>query len=227
MQHLLLLHGAIGAKSQFDPLIEKLKENYTIHTLNFSGHGGAEMPENFRIELFASEVLEYLTKNNLNNINIFGYSMGGYVALYIAKQHPEKMGRIFTLATKFEWNAEIAINETKMLNASKIAQKIPAFAEALKKRHFPNDWIAILQKTAEMMVAMGNNNPIHLEDFRTISVPVRIAIGDQDVMVNLEETIAVYRKLPNASLTVFPATSHPIEKLNLNQLAFELRMFFN
>jgi esterase/lipase len=39
MQHLLLLHGAIGAKDQLQPLADELKDNYFIHTLNFSGYG--------------------------------------------------------------------------------------------------------------------------------------------------------------------------------------------
>lgn len=227
MQHLLLLHGAIGSKRQFDPLIEKLKDYFTIHTLNFSGHGGAELPKHFSIELFASEVLEYVNKNNLPNVNIFGYSMGGYVALYLAKKFPQNIGRIFTLATKFEWTPEIAINETKMLDATKIIQKIPAFAEVLKNRHEPNDWNAVLQKTTEMMVEMGKNNPLCLQDFEAIDIPVRLAVGDKDVMVSVEETLEIYRKLPFGSLSVLPATAHPIEKINLDLLANQMRLFFN
>src|ERR1700746_915470 len=63
MQTILLLHGAIGAKDQLEPLEEKLKTNFIVHTLSFSGHGGEPMPEIFSIEHFAKDVLKYLERN--------------------------------------------------------------------------------------------------------------------------------------------------------------------
>jgi len=90
MQHVLLLHGAIGAKDQLQPLAEKLKNDFTVHSLSFSGHGAETMPGIFSIETFAQDVLNYLQKNDLKQVSVFGYSMGGYVALYLAKHHPGK-----------------------------------------------------------------------------------------------------------------------------------------
>jgi len=226
MNQVLFLHGAIGSASQFGALKEMLGKNHTIHTLNFSGHGGMNMTESFSIEQFAAEVLDELDQKQIDRIDVFGYSMGGYVALYLAKMHPERIGRIFTLATKFEWTPEIAQRETKMLNADKIAEKIPAFASELEKRHAPNDWKIVLAKTAEMMLNLGNQNPLSLEDLKSIVHPVRVAIGDKDLMVTLEETIAVYRNLPNATLMVLPNTQHPIEKVNMERLVRELQDFF-
>lgn len=226
MKDLLLLHGAIGAKSQFSELVRTLKSQYKIHALNFSGHGGAAMSEAFSIEQFADEVLDYLNANQISKIDIFGYSMGGYVALYLAKNQPERIRGIFTLATKFEWTPEIAERETKMLKAEKIAEKIPVFAAQLENRHAPNDWKTVLSKTAEMMIGLGAHNPLSPEDFKTIENTVRIGIGDKDMMVTLEETIAVYRSLPNATLVVFPDTQHPIEKVSTERLASGLQDFF-
>ncbi len=143
-QHLLLLHGAIGAKNQLIPLSEKLSDNFIVHTINFAGHGGEPMPEYFSIEGFAKDVLNYLNKNNINRVTIFGYSMGGYIALYVAKHHPEKVNKIFTFATKFLWTPEIAQKEAKMLDPIKIEDKIPSFAQILAQRHSPNDWKVVV-----------------------------------------------------------------------------------
>ncbi|HLA55578.1 MAG TPA: alpha/beta fold hydrolase [Flavobacterium sp.] len=226
MQHLLLLHGAIGAKDQLRPLAEMLEGQFTVHTLNFTGHGGAAMQENFSIEAFANDVLDYLSANGIDSVNIFGYSMGGYVALYLAKHHPEKIEKVFTLATKFLWTPEIAQRETKMLNAGVITEKIPAFAQQLEQRHLPNDWKLVLQKTSDMMIGLGNKNPLQNEDFQTISQSVLIGIGDKDTMVTLDETVAVYKSLPNANFVVFPNTPHPIEKVNTERLRREIEWFF-
>lgn len=226
MQDLLILHGAIGSKTQFLPLVKALEGKFRIHTLNFNGHGG-EPTGVFSIEQFAKEVLDYIEANNLEKIFAFGYSMGGYVALYLAKMRLQNINGIFTLATKFLWTPEIAQREIKMLDADKITEKIPAFASELEKRHEPNDWKKVLQLTADMMVSLGNRNPLKQEDFKNIDIPVRMAIGDKDTMVTLEETIAVYRNLPNATFAVFPDTPHPIERVDVQRLADEIELFFN
>ncbi len=188
MHKLLLLHGAIGAKDQLKPLAEALKNDYEVHALNFSGHGGEQMPNSFSIELFANDVLTYLDKTNIQKINIFGYSMGGYVALYLAKYYPNKIEKVFTLATKFEWNPDISQKEIKMLDTNKIEEKIPAFAQILEKRHQPNNWKVLLKKTSDMMVALGNKNCLTLQNLTSINILTKIGVGDNDNMVTLGET---------------------------------------
>lgn len=226
MRDLLLLHGAIGSQAQFAPLIDALQNRYRIHTLNFSGHGGTAITGDFSIARFADEVRAYLDANRIDAIDIFGYSMGGYVALHLAKTHPERIGRVFTLATKFEWTPETAAREIRMLNADKIVEKIPAFAAELEKRHAPQDWKAVLARTVAMMIGLGDRNPLTVDDLERIPHTVRLAVGDKDQMVSLEETAAVYRRLPHASLCVFPDTPHPIEKVDAERLARELEEFF-
>ena len=226
MQHILLLHGALGAADQLQPLKAALTDKYHVHTLNFKGHGGEQDAEKFTIELFAAQVLHYLDQHGIEKANLFGYSMGGYAALYLAKHHPQRIHKIFTLATKFLWTPAIAQQEIKMLNAEKIAEKLPAFAQALENRHAPNDWKKLLQKTAELMVSLGDHSPLTDLDFEQLELPVLIGIGDKDTMVTLEETIQVYRKLKNANLIVLPKTQHPIEKVNLEKLADAIASYF-
>ena len=226
MQKLLLLHGAIGAKDQLQPLADLLKSDFEVHTLNFAGHGGEKMPEFFSIELFANNVLTYLEQNNITKINIFGYSMGGYVALYLAKYYPNKIEKIFTLATKFSWNSDISSKEIKMLEPNKIEEKIPAFALLLEKRHHPNDWKVLLKKTSEMMIALGNKNCLTLQDLTSISTRAMISVGDNDNMVTLGETKEVAQNLKNSELLILQDTLHPIEKVVVDNLGMEIKTFF-
>lgn len=227
MKHLLLLHGAIGTKEQLQPLAEKLNNDFIIHTISFSGHGGEPMPDIFSIELFANDVLTYLKQNNIEKINIFGYSMGGYVALYLAKYRPEKIQKVFTLATKFSWNPEISQKEIKMLDAEKIAEKIPAFAKMLEIRHAPHNWKVLLKKTADMILALGNDNTLTLQDLENIEIPVTVSVGDNDNMVTLGETKDVCQHLKNGQLIILPDTLHPIEKMDIGKLAEKIKLFFD
>jgi esterase/lipase len=226
MKHLLLLHGAIGAKDQLQPLAELLKTNYQVHILNFDGHGGAAMPsEPFSIPLFAKNVTDYCNAAGITNADIFGYSMGGYVAMYLAKQSPSLLNKIITLATKFHWDEAIATKETKMLDAAVIAQKVPAFAAQLQQRHAPNDWTQVLDKTKEMLLQLGRQNTLQLNDYASIQAPSLIMLGDKDKMVTVEETLAVYRTLPAAQLCILPNTPHPLEQTDTRLLSYQITRF--
>jgi pimeloyl-ACP methyl ester carboxylesterase len=129
---MLLLHGALGAKSQFEPLLSLLPAPVPVHSFNLAGHGGEPFPQGaFSIEDFAQQLLEWLDAQGLPTVRVFGYSMGGYVALEAARQHPARFSKIFTLATKFDWTPETARQETAKLNPEVIAQKVPV----LRKRY--------------------------------------------------------------------------------------------
>ncbi len=227
MTKLLLLHGALGAKSQFAGIEQSLAGSLEVYSLNFSGHGGEPLPEvPFSIELFAGDVLRWLDANKIDKINLFGYSMGGYVALYLALKHPDKIGKIFTLATKLEWSEEISAREVKMLDAVKIKEKVPKFAEELSQRHGADKWEAVLGKTAEMMINLGRKNRLTPEDYTKIEHDVTLGVGDRDKMVSIEETTAAYRKLKNGKLLVMPDTPHPLEQVNAERLCYEIKEIF-
>lgn len=136
MKHIVLLHGAIGATDQLEPLANALaQKQFSVHRFSFSGHGNTPFQEAFDIAQFAGELDQFIREHALEQPAVFGYSMGGYVALYLAKTKPQMLGTIMTLGTKFAWSPEIAAKEMKMLDADTILHKVPKFAEALKARH--------------------------------------------------------------------------------------------
>ncbi|RZL36199.1 MAG: alpha/beta fold hydrolase [Pedobacter sp.] len=224
-QNLLFLHGALGDKSQLD--IPGLNENFNIHKMDFPGHGKAVLQEKFGIEVFAEAVLNYMDANNLTQTDIFGYSMGGYVAAYLAMNQPERIGKIFTLGTKFLWTNEYAELETKKLNADKIQEKVPQFAEQLKQRHTALDWRDLLSHTSQMMRDLGNSPLFTPENLTQIKHKIRIGIGDRDNTVTIEEAQKVQQSLLNAELEVFPNTPHPFERVNQKRILFILKEFFD
>jgi esterase/lipase len=226
MKNIVLLHGAIGAKDQLQPLADLLKNDFIVHVFNFSGHGGKPFAEeHFSIEAFAAELQEYFLTQEIEQASVFGYSMGGYVALYLAKQQPPLFNKIITLATKFQWDETIVAKEVSMLNTEIILEKVPVFAEQLKQRHAPNDWKLVLNKTKTMLLQMGKENPLHPNDYTTIDQPVLLLLGDNDKMVTREETEAVQKALPNSRFQLMEQTAHPIEKIKNEVLADIIREF--
>lgn len=223
---ILLLHGALGAASQFQPLAAALAEHYDVHILNFSGHGDVPFSEQgFSVQVFAAEVLSYLESRQLDFVHIFGYSMGGYVAMYLARHYPEKIGRVITLATKYNWNEATAGKEVRQLNPILIEEKVPAFARVLEARHTANDWKIVVTRTAQLIEELGHQSLLKHPDYAQVASPCMLMMGDHDNMVSFQETIEVYKALPLAQLTVMPDTAHPLEKADVPLLAYYIKRF--
>jgi len=222
---LLHLHGAIGAGKQFQPLVHEMHD-FVNYSFDFEGHGAA-LPTSrpFRIENFAENLRSIILHHNLAPARIVGYSMGGYVALWLAAHEPELIHSIITLGTKFNWSSESAQREVKFLNAETIQQKVPTFAQELIERHVNSGWTTVLEKTIDMMLDLGDNPRLTSEVFAKVQCPVLVGVGDRDSMVSLEETVMAHKALPHSELYVLPGTQHPLEKVNPARWAAQIRDF--
>jgi pimeloyl-ACP methyl ester carboxylesterase len=219
MQSVLLLHGALGCSAQLEPLKLALQQKgLVVFELNFSGHGGQPFSGNFGIEHFADETRNYIISNKLESVSVFGYSMGGYVAVWLAYQHPELISRVVTLGTKFDWSPESAAREISKMNPERIEQKIPAFARLLQQRHAPNDWRELMQKTSTMMQQLGDTPLLTEKILSEIETPITIALGDADDMADRAYSQKVSTLLPNAKFHLLANTPHPIEKVNVDEM---------
>ena len=217
--NLLLLHGALGSQAQFRDWKEKLSRHFNVYAFNFSGHGGMPIREPFSIDLFVENTLNFMDAEHLESAHMFGYSMGGYVTLKLAHDHPERVEKIITLGTKFHWTPEAAAKEGRMMNPEIIEQKIPKFAATLKERHQPEDWKKIMTLTGEMMTLLGAGQAMTAEDFNHIPTPTLICIGTEDHMVTRDESTHVADHLTNGQLKIIDGFKHPFESIDLEILS--------
>ena len=225
--NLILLHGALSDGHQFDSLKPILENDFTIHTLDFEGHGDRQANGRpFRAEHHMQNILDYAEENGIDKLNLFGYSMGGYAALLLAARFPGRVASVFTLATKITWNREIAMRETAMLDAAKMQEKIPAFVETLKQRHTALGWERVVEETVSLMNDLGENDYLNRQTLSAISCPVHIARGDKDRTVSQEECDLAAETISDAELELIPDAPHPFEKVDLLLLAESMRSFY-
>ncbi|MBK7128096.1 MAG: alpha/beta fold hydrolase [Crocinitomicaceae bacterium] len=223
--NLLLLHGALGSATQFESLARELENEFIIHRFNLSGHGSNNSINPFSIQQFAQDLKNYFEENQLSQVNVFGYSMGGYVALTLAANSPHYFSKIITLGTKYEWTQESADKEAALMDPIKIETKVPAFAAALSSLHGYERWKEVVQKTADLMRSMGSGDKTDDNTFGQVNVPCIIGIGDQDKMVSLEETKKLQTLIRSAALEILPNTIHPLEKIQTSTLLNYIRKY--
>lgn len=224
MKQLLFLHGALGAQSQFDVIKEKLEGVYQCHSIDFYGHGHSSFSKAFDIDAFAAQVLDYIEQFDLKGCDVFGYSMGGYVALFLEYGHPGTFGKIMTLGTKFNWTPESSEKEAAFINPDNLREKAPKYVEQLEKLH-GDKWPLLCEKTATMIRYLGAMPLITDQTLGAIRAPVRVCIGDGDKMVTVEETMRTFRNLQKGSFLVMPTTPHPIDQVNMDRLAYKIERY--
>ena len=224
---LILLHGALGDATQLAPLAGRLGDTRRAIVLELEGHGATPLRDRpLRIESLADNVLAEMRRRDIGRADVFGYSMGGYVALYLAATATDRVARVATLATKLAWTPEIAARESALLDAATMRLKVPKFAAALEMRHTGAGWERLLSSTAELLHELGARPRITDEVLTSITQPVRIGVGDRDATVTVDECVAAVRQLKNGELEVHPRTPHPFEKAPLDRLARSLLEFF-
>lgn len=86
-----MLHGFMGSGEVFGPMIENLMSFCNPVTIDLPGHGnsdGSEDPERYQTEKQLNDFDSILQRLNLNPLVLYGYSMGGRLALHMALEYP-------------------------------------------------------------------------------------------------------------------------------------------
>ena len=218
---ILFLHGFLGISHDLKVIMDHMVEKgYQVSAFNFAGHGiGAKWPDEFRVDLFARELDQHIKTNNLNNPIVFGYSLGGYVALYHkANFEDSPLSQIITYGTKFNWSENSVARELPMLDPEHLLTKFPYVAEALKVKH-GDRWKSLLHSTAHMMQNLERIDGLSREDLSEIDIPITLILGDQDRVVSSEETSLTASRLRKALVKTLTHSKHELERSNMRELS--------
>lgn len=209
---ILLLHGALGSSSQLTLLNDAIKLNLDPVLYEFEAHGLKSPYQNaFTVESLSENLMSFIRSEGLNQTPVFGYSLGGYVALYTASVFPEWKVPIITLGTKFDWSPQTVNEKFGFLNPETIENEWPALAQSLSQIHGAY-WKSLVCHTQNMLTELGNNPPLTKAVTKNISNPVLILRGELDRMVGKEESVRMASGLKNGLFKSIPQITHPVEK---------------
>jgi len=91
---ILLIHGALTNRNTFIFQIESLSKYYRCITLDLPGHG-SRINDILNRETAVEAIHDAITNLSPNRkVLLFGYSLGGYVAMLFAKRYPELLSGV-------------------------------------------------------------------------------------------------------------------------------------
>ncbi|RFU69857.1 alpha/beta hydrolase [Peribacillus saganii] len=89
---IVLLHGFCGSSRYWDKVIPKLSNNFRLIAPDLPGHGGSSVTGHISsIEDMANHIKDFLDSLNVQEVTMFGHSMGGYITLEFAKKYSDRL----------------------------------------------------------------------------------------------------------------------------------------
>ncbi len=94
---LLLLHGFMGNGRDFQDCISQLSQTFCCLTVDLPGHGKTQVQGSetyYTMSTTAAVLIALLNQLNFAKVYLFGYSMGGRLALYLMLHYPQQFERV-------------------------------------------------------------------------------------------------------------------------------------
>jgi pimeloyl-ACP methyl ester carboxylesterase len=216
---LVLLHGAFSAiGTSFGELLPGLAEHRKVVAFELQGHGRtADIDRPLSYDAMADDVAAAIDHLGLGPADIFGYSMGAFVALKVAIRYPHVVRKLVFMSGTYALSGVhpglmdgLGEMTPDMMHGSQWHE------EYLRIAPRPEDFATLFAKKTAMDRAP---NDLHDEDIQAMQAPTLIVIGDSD-LVRPEHAVEMFRLLgggvfgdmppglPTSQLAVLPGTSH-------------------
>lgn len=214
---LVLLHGAYMIIDGFGEILPALAETRQVIAVELQAHGRtADIDRPITYEQMADDVAALLEHLGIDKTDVFGYSMGGGVALQVAIRHPEVVRKLVVASASYA--SEGAHPELLEMMPSITPEAFagsPLEADYVRTAPNPDDFPTLVAKLKQLDMQPFAWPP---EDIRGIAAPTLLIVGDSDA-VRLEHAVEMFRLLgggvmgdlaglPKSRLAVLPGTTH-------------------
>jgi len=215
---LVLLHGNLSAINvDFGRILPSFAKSRQVVAVEQQAHGHtADIDRPLSIRLWAEDTVALLRHLGIEQADLFGYSSGSAVAMQIAIEHPELVGKLVLASASYRLDGlhPGLLDGIQQLQPEHLAGT-PFQEEYARIAPNPDDWPTLISKIKQMDADLPEWSP---EDIQAIKAPTLLIIGDSDI-VRPEHAVEMFRLLgggvvgdiaglPRSRLAVLPGTTH-------------------
>lgn len=217
---LVVLHGALGSTAlETDRLIRHWERSFRVVGVDFEGHGASGdvagddgAPRVPAWADFVDNVRAVLDHLGIERTALFGFSMGGGVALAVAHAMPARVSRLAVHAVNVQWAEEEVAPMVDPMEPDALRRESPFWAQRLAETH-GDRWPDLARRMAAFTRALPEQ--VMVDDvLRGTATPTFVTHGDADRFFSLDHPVHLRQTLPDARLAVLPGVDHPIQTLD-------------
>lgn len=231
---ILFIHEFAGDHRSWEPQVRYFSRRHRCIAFSARGYPPSDVPPDpaaYSQERAIEDALTVLDTVEAPNAHVVGLSMGGFVALHLARIRPDRVltaaiggvgyGAAYDRRPAFQNECEVIARAFEEEGAEKVSQRYalgPArvqFAAKDPKGH------AVFQQMLATHSDIGSANTMRgfqklrpslyefAEGFARMEVPLLVMVGDEDDGA-LEGSLMLKKTIPTAGLAMFPKTGHTL-----------------
>lgn len=225
----IFLNHLAAELDRWDPrVVDGIAARRRVIVFDNRGIGASEGTTPNSITAMARDAIAFIRALGLAQVDLLGFSLGGFISQVIAREEPRLVRRIILAGTgpaggagidKVTWitigdmikaaltlrHPEYYLFFTRTRNGRAAARD---FLRRLNERTVNRDkavTLAAFFAQLKAIHAWGRQAP---DDLSRISHPVLVANGDHDRMVPSSNSVDLARRLPNAELVLYDDAGH-------------------
>lgn len=225
----IFLHHFTAVLDDWDPrVIDGIAKHHRVIAFDNRGVGASGSTVPGDLEEMGADTITFIRALGHKKVDLFGFSVGGAVAQMVALQAPDLVRRMVLAGTGPRggggiWKMPFIVGSAyfKAFVTRKdprhylffpgnaegrraSAEYFERLAERTQNRDKPISGQARLAQL-RAITAGGLHAP---DDLSVITAPVLVANGDHDIMVASAHSSDLARRLPNATLKIYPNSGH-------------------
>lgn len=222
-------HHLTAVLDDWDPrIMDGIAEHHRVIAFDNRGIGGSGSKVPGTVEEMGADAIAFIRAMGLEQVDLFGFSLGGGVAQMIALQQPQLVRRMILAGTGPRGGGGIdkmAIIVGKAYLQAALTRSDPrnflffprnpegkraatAYLARLKERTSQRDKPISMQARIAQLKAIRHAGQCPPDDLSVITQPVLVANGDNDLMVASSHSADMARRIPNAKLIIYPNSGH-------------------
>lgn len=223
---LIVLHGLFGSSGNWRTLCKRYAGRRDVYALDLRNHGRSPHHPGMTFEDMADDVRAFMDRQQLDNCHLLGHSMGGKVAMQLALEQPERVGRLIVadIAPKTYpprhgdvFAAIELIDKTRLAHRNQADKLIEHVLPEQATRLFLLTNLARDDGEYRWRIdveAIRNNYPAisgappAASTGRQFTKPTLFVRGGKSFYIQPEDTGAIAALFPNAVIEEIPAAGH-------------------
>ena len=243
----VFLHRFRGTLDDWDPaFVDELAKTRHVILFSDAAVGSSTGTAAKDVDEKARNAASFARKLGFEQIDVLGFSMGGFVCQAIAIQEPRLVRKVITIGTGPGGNPEtapptdivfgIALKEKYTFEDFRYLfltegreQETQASIDriAIRKDREPVVGAQVIGTMVELISAFMGGKTDHYARLGELKQPVLIITGDRDPFFPLKNTWLLYRELANAEVAVCPLAGHAAHQQHPIEVAAQVERFLS
>ena len=232
---ILFISGTSQTKDAWEPtlLSQLAATNHTVIVFDNRGIGETTVgTKPFSIEQFTNDTAGLLDALNIEKADVFGASLGSFVAQELTLNYPQKVDRLVLHAGYCGGNETVyasgqALETIMTLSSPQILRNMTAEEQAmiLAQIMFPPEWLEGHPEIMDTVIQLAPSRSASPEIIQqqglasatwkgscdrlaNITQPTLVIAGDQDLLAPAANSIMMSQRIPNSWLVMIQGTGH-------------------